>query len=421
MSVLRNLESKLAELVEGSSAACSARRCGPVELARRLAQEMDEHRTVSLSRTYAPERVRRLPLAAGPRALRARSSARSPRSCPPTCSSMRAPSASRCRRPVIEFRTDERLGARRVRDRDAARAGRTEAAARRPPAARRDGRHDDLLGAAARRRSELAEAKAARRGRAILAAEGKRFVIGPAGARRSAAAATATSCSTDSNVSRKHARIAFAADGELDRRGPRLDERRAGQRRARQGRGAAAGRRPRRPGHRRRALRGRVMLAADRGRPAGGVPRRALPVRRCGSRAASLRDLRRPDEQRVRSCRRAAAARTPPPAHARRRSAALEPRLIVERAPGPRAGHGVRDRRGRRDGPRGPGRDPARGPVRLRPPRAAHAPGRRSSCSRTSARPTAPTSTRSSSTGPQPLHRGDRVRIGDSEFTYVDR
>lgn len=24
-------------------------------------------------------------------------------------------------------------------------------------------------------------------------------------------------------------------------------------------------------------------------------------------------------------------------------------------------------------------------------------------------------------TGPQPLHRGDRVRIGDSEFTYVDR
>jgi FHA domain len=24
-------------------------------------------------------------------------------------------------------------------------------------------------------------------------------------------------------------------------------------------------------------------------------------------------------------------------------------------------------------------------------------------------------------TGPQPLHRGDRVRIGDSEFTYLDR
>jgi FHA domain len=24
-------------------------------------------------------------------------------------------------------------------------------------------------------------------------------------------------------------------------------------------------------------------------------------------------------------------------------------------------------------------------------------------------------------TGPQPLHRGDRVRIGDSEFTFIDR
>ena len=23
--------------------------------------------------------------------------------------------------------------------------------------------------------------------------------------------------------------------------------------------------------------------------------------------------------------------------------------------------------------------------------------------------------------GPQPLHRGDRIRIGDSEFTYEDR
>ena len=23
--------------------------------------------------------------------------------------------------------------------------------------------------------------------------------------------------------------------------------------------------------------------------------------------------------------------------------------------------------------------------------------------------------------GPQPLHPGDRVRIGDSEFTYMDR
>ena len=36
--------------------------------------------------------------------------------------------------------------------------------------------------------------------------------------------------------------------------------------------------------------------------------------------------------------------------------------------------------------------------------------------SRTSARRTAPTSTRSRSTGPQPLHHGDRIRIGDSEL-----
>jgi Protein of unknown function (DUF3662)/FHA domain len=52
--VLRNLESKLAGLVEGTFARAFKSEVRPVEIARKLAREMDEHRVQSLSRTYAP-------------------------------------------------------------------------------------------------------------------------------------------------------------------------------------------------------------------------------------------------------------------------------------------------------------------------------------------------------------------------------
>jgi hypothetical protein len=54
MSVLRNLESKIAGLVEGTFGRVFRTEVRPVELARKLAKEMDEHRTVSVSRTYVP-------------------------------------------------------------------------------------------------------------------------------------------------------------------------------------------------------------------------------------------------------------------------------------------------------------------------------------------------------------------------------
>jgi Protein of unknown function (DUF3662)/FHA domain len=54
MSVLRNLESKLAELVEGTFSRAFKSEVRPPEIARKLAREMDEHRVQSLSHTYAP-------------------------------------------------------------------------------------------------------------------------------------------------------------------------------------------------------------------------------------------------------------------------------------------------------------------------------------------------------------------------------
>jgi hypothetical protein len=54
LSVLRTLESKLAGLVEGTFSRAFKSEVRPVEIARKLAREMDQHRVQSLSRTYAP-------------------------------------------------------------------------------------------------------------------------------------------------------------------------------------------------------------------------------------------------------------------------------------------------------------------------------------------------------------------------------
>lgn len=52
--MLRNLESKLAGLVEGTFSRAFKSEVRPVEIARKLAREMDEHKVQSLSRVYAP-------------------------------------------------------------------------------------------------------------------------------------------------------------------------------------------------------------------------------------------------------------------------------------------------------------------------------------------------------------------------------
>src|SRR6195952_800063 len=54
MSVLRSLESKLAGLVEGTFSRAFKSEVRPIEIARKLVKEMDEHTVQSLSRVYAP-------------------------------------------------------------------------------------------------------------------------------------------------------------------------------------------------------------------------------------------------------------------------------------------------------------------------------------------------------------------------------
>ncbi len=54
MNPLKSFETTIASLVEGSFGRLFRTEVRPMELARKLAREMDEHRTVSVSRTYAP-------------------------------------------------------------------------------------------------------------------------------------------------------------------------------------------------------------------------------------------------------------------------------------------------------------------------------------------------------------------------------
>ena len=216
MSVLRNLESKLAGLVEGTFGRVFRAEVRPEELARRLGREMDEHRTVSLSRTYAPHEYivhlspqDRERFAGIEREVTQELSAY-------LLEHARAERLALVATPVIELRTDERLGLgefgietihAQVADAPAAPA---RAPAPPPPAPS----HTMIVSESERSQERLEEARGAtRRGRAILAAEGKRFVIGPSGA----TIGRSRECDVvlgDSNVSRKHARIALGEDGQ---------------------------------------------------------------------------------------------------------------------------------------------------------------------------------------------------------------
>ena len=58
MSVLRNLEAKLGGLVEGAFGRAFKTSVQPVELAHKLAKEMEDNQMVSVSRVYVPNHYR---------------------------------------------------------------------------------------------------------------------------------------------------------------------------------------------------------------------------------------------------------------------------------------------------------------------------------------------------------------------------
>jgi hypothetical protein len=109
MSVLRNLEAKLGGLVEGAFSRAFKSGVEPVEVARKLAKEMAEAKTASVSRVYVPNHYRvflsppdREQFASYELALRKELSDY-------LLEHARAEGLSLTSRPAVEFMTDERL------------------------------------------------------------------------------------------------------------------------------------------------------------------------------------------------------------------------------------------------------------------------------------------------------------------------
>jgi hypothetical protein len=213
MSVLRNLEAKLADLVEGTFGRVFRSEVRPVEIARKLAREMDEHKTVSVSRVYVPneyvvwlsrEDYDRLEGVEG--SLIDELSAY-------LLEHARREKLALLSRPQIGFRTDERLSlgefgiqARLVRPpQDPDPHGAAE-----PIQA--DHGNTMVYSTAGRLRGPVEETQGVRPTRALLLAEGRRHVIPPGGA----VVGRSRECDVvlaDANVSRRHAEVRPAAAG----------------------------------------------------------------------------------------------------------------------------------------------------------------------------------------------------------------
>jgi hypothetical protein len=213
MSVLRNLETKLADLVEGTFGRVFRSEVRPVELARKLAREMDEHKTVSVSRTYvpneyviwlSPEDRERLESVEG--SLIDELSAY-------LLEHARREKLALLSRPQIEFQTDEALSlgefgiqTRLVRPADEPGHGEDGAA-------EQAGHGNTMIySTAGRIRGPVEELQGTRPTRALLLAEGRRHVIPPGGA----VVGRSRECDVvlaDANVSRRHAEVRPAAAG----------------------------------------------------------------------------------------------------------------------------------------------------------------------------------------------------------------
>src|ERR1700710_1596410 len=209
MSVLRNLEAKLADLVEGTFGRVFRSEVRPVEVARKLAREMDEHKTVSVSRTYVPNEYV-VWLSLQDRELFAEVEG----SLIEELSGYLLEHARRERlallsRPQIAFRTDERLAlgefgiqTRVVRPAEEA----AQLAPDAPLAVQSDHGNTMIYSPAGRIRGPVEEAQGTRPTRALVLAEGRRHVVAPGGA----TIGRSRDCDivlSDANVSRRHAEV----------------------------------------------------------------------------------------------------------------------------------------------------------------------------------------------------------------------
>jgi hypothetical protein len=209
MSVFRSLESKIAGLVEGTFSRAFRSEVRPVEIARKLAREMDEHKSLSISRVYVPNEYVVYLSPADRRRFDELEGQLVDDFSGYLLEHARRERYALMSRPLIEFRTDDRLRlgefgiqARLVR----------QAAEPSAPPQQGEGGHTMVYSAAERLQEPLEERARQRAATALLVADGKRMVVAASGA----TIGRSRDCDVvldDANVSRRHAEVRPRGDG----------------------------------------------------------------------------------------------------------------------------------------------------------------------------------------------------------------
>lgn len=212
MNVLKSVETTIANLVEGTFGRLFRSEVRPMELARKLAREMDEHRTTSVSRVYAPNEYS---VWLSPQD-RARYEGVEHEVIDELCAYL----LEHARReelilpssPVVVFHTDDRLalGEFGIQAELVRASGHSERVEELEP----EGRHGETMiySSSARVRGEVEEAQAARQSRALVTVAGRRLPVPP----RGATLGRSRDCEIvldDSSISRRHAEIRPGAEG----------------------------------------------------------------------------------------------------------------------------------------------------------------------------------------------------------------
>lgn len=204
MSVLRSLENKIAGLVEGTFSRAFRSEVRPVEIARKLAREMEEHKSFSVSRTYVPNEYRVFLSPRDRERFADYESALAEELAGYLLEYARRERLAMLSRPAVEFVTDPRLGLGEfgIQTRVVQPPGEPSPA---EEPAQQSGR--TMIYSSAERVAEpLQEHAQARAKRAVLALDDRRMVVGPAGVLigRSRQSDVVVD---DPNVSRQHAEI----------------------------------------------------------------------------------------------------------------------------------------------------------------------------------------------------------------------